>query len=363
MINYTHDGDGRRVKKETGGSTRVYFYGADGPVVSEFVDGVWDRNYHYLGGDHLATEISGVGMRYPFKDHLGSLRVLLSQGGTAISQHDHYPFGGAPNPQPSEESHQFTGQERDDETGLDYFIARHYASTFGRFLQPDPIVITKERVTDPQGLNLYAYARNNPLKFVDPLGLDLIIYVFFSNDLTDEQKRFLEENREAIYQAIAAKYKEAGVENVEFREGDSLSDQQIQQAIEQDPIGVGFLNFANTSIGDVNSGGKLGATDANEISSVVFLGNLMDERTNEDTAIFRISEVAAHELGHGQGIESNWWIQYVTFGLAERFRDNLMDERQSMPFRPKYFDKNSEINQRAIQEINRIGDNPPKRRP
>jgi RHS repeat-associated protein len=34
--------------------------------------------------------------------------------------------------------YKFTGKERDAESGLDYFIHRHYASTMGRFMQPDP---------------------------------------------------------------------------------------------------------------------------------------------------------------------------------------------------------------------------------
>jgi hypothetical protein len=45
----------------------------------------------------------------------------------------------------------------------------------GRFTSVDPIFTTLERLIDPQRLNLYAYTRNNPLLFVDPDGMDLII--------------------------------------------------------------------------------------------------------------------------------------------------------------------------------------------
>jgi RHS repeat-associated protein len=68
-----------------------------------------------------------------------------------------------------------TSKERDVETGLDYFIARYYSSTQGRFTSYDPIFVTAKRLIDPQRLNLYAYARNNPLKFVDPNGTDVTI--------------------------------------------------------------------------------------------------------------------------------------------------------------------------------------------
>ena len=65
----------------------------------------------------------------------------------------------------------FTGKERDTESGNDYFEARYYASTMGRFLSPDwsaqvePVPYAK--LDNPQSLNLYTYALNNPLRIVD----------------------------------------------------------------------------------------------------------------------------------------------------------------------------------------------------
>jgi RHS repeat-associated protein len=67
----------------------------------------------------------------------------------------------------------FTGKERDTESGNDYFGARYYASSMGRFLSPDPLSIEMHRLGDPQQLNLYMYGRNNPLKVTDPTGLDI----------------------------------------------------------------------------------------------------------------------------------------------------------------------------------------------
>ena len=67
-----------------------------------------------------------------------------------------------------------TGKERDTESGNDYFGARYYASSMGRFLSPDwsakvePVPYSK--LDDPQTLNLYAYVRNNPLVRVDADG-------------------------------------------------------------------------------------------------------------------------------------------------------------------------------------------------
>lgn len=63
----------------------------------------------------------------------------------------------------------FTGKERDQETGLDYFEARYFSSAQGRFTSPDPPLLD-QHIEDPQSWNLYAYGRNNPLRYIDPTG-------------------------------------------------------------------------------------------------------------------------------------------------------------------------------------------------
>ncbi len=71
----------------------------------------------------------------------------------------------------------YTGKERDTESGLDYFGARYYGSTMGRFMSPDPIKLTDERLLNPANtLNLYSYTANNPLKYVDPDGKDITYF-------------------------------------------------------------------------------------------------------------------------------------------------------------------------------------------
>jgi RHS repeat-associated protein len=66
-------------------------------------------------------------------------------------------------------SHRFTGKERDDETGLDYFLARYLSSPMGRFTSADA-PFADQHASDPQSWNLYTYVRNNPLRYVDPTG-------------------------------------------------------------------------------------------------------------------------------------------------------------------------------------------------
>jgi RHS repeat-associated protein len=64
---------------------------------------------------------------------------------------------------------QFTGKERDNETGLDYFGARYYSSTQGRFTSVGPENAGVDPF-NPQSWNGYSYALNNPLRYTDPDG-------------------------------------------------------------------------------------------------------------------------------------------------------------------------------------------------
>jgi RHS repeat-associated protein len=74
-----------------------------------------------------------------------------------------------------------TGKERDTESGNDYFGARYYASTTGRWMSPDSVNVTEDRMMNPSStLNKYAYGADNPLKYVDPDGRD--ITVFYNNE-------------------------------------------------------------------------------------------------------------------------------------------------------------------------------------
>jgi len=83
-----------------------------------------------------------------------------------------------------------TQKGRDIETGLDYFLARYYSSTQGRFTSPDaPFMDQSEG--NPQSWNLYSYVRNNPLKLVDPTG----------NSAEGECDRICQESREKAAEA------------------------------------------------------------------------------------------------------------------------------------------------------------------
>jgi RHS repeat-associated protein len=142
---------------------------------------------------NLSGGSSGTDVEWIVTDHLGTPRIIADATGSlaGIKRHDYLPFGeelfagqgGRTTPQgyPSgpnaidEVRQKFTQKERDAETGLDYFLTRYYSSAQGRFTSYDVIFTTARRLIDPQRLNLYAYARNNPLKFIDPDGMDITL--------------------------------------------------------------------------------------------------------------------------------------------------------------------------------------------
>ena len=70
------------------------------------------------------------------------------------------------------EQRKYNGQEYDADTGLNYLNARYYNSALARFTAQDPVaLLTPEKLLqDPQQLNLYSYARNNPLIYIDSSG-------------------------------------------------------------------------------------------------------------------------------------------------------------------------------------------------
>lgn len=76
--------------------------------------------------------------RYQLDDHLGTACVEVDPTGAIISYEEHLPYGGvayrAANSaiDVSPKRYRYTGKERDDESGLDYFGARYYASWLGR---------------------------------------------------------------------------------------------------------------------------------------------------------------------------------------------------------------------------------------
>ena len=174
---YAYDGEGRRVRKVVGGSsgvTTTYVYNVGGQLLAEF------------GG----TAPAQPGTRYLTPDPLGSTRVVTGEDQSVLSRHDYLPFGeeigaalgnrdqasgvsGYTASRTDGPAQKFTGKERDNETGLDYFQARYFSGAGGRFTSADASLVD-QFAADPGSWNLYTYTRNNPLRFIDPTGRECI---------------------------------------------------------------------------------------------------------------------------------------------------------------------------------------------
>ena len=153
------------IYEEKGGKTLFHVY-AGGQQVCTF------EPTSTLNGGGSTTNVG----YYYHQDQLTSSSVLSDSGGSQKEVNAWYPFGRVQtnNPQASfKVSRQFTGQIKDDETGLYYYNFRYYDPEIGRFTQPDDII---SDFGNPQSWNRYSYVLNNPLKYTDPDG-----HSFWSN--------------------------------------------------------------------------------------------------------------------------------------------------------------------------------------
>ena len=135
-----------------------------------------------LQNDSTLMDTIASGIYYYHPDHLGSASWIVE--GEEPVQYIHYmPYGELWRNQRNttyDERYKFTGKERDEETGYDFFGARNYSSAITTWLSPDPLLDKYPSISS------YAYCSWNPLKYVDPDGRNPI-YDFDGNLLgTDD---------------------------------------------------------------------------------------------------------------------------------------------------------------------------------
>lgn len=174
VFRYAFDGRGERAAKVTPASGTTYFFrdAANRLVYEENASAkISPVAYFHLGGLLVATRDASVKGEWRFysSDHLGTPRLATDPNGTTRAEPRFWPFGEPIVDGPAYRP-RFAGMERETEEGVvrSYVHARTYDSgAVGRWLSPDPVL---GRPDDPQTWNRYAYARNNPLRYVDPNG-------------------------------------------------------------------------------------------------------------------------------------------------------------------------------------------------
>jgi RHS repeat-associated protein len=167
-VGYTYDVDDLRVSKTVDGAVENYYL--DRNQIAFVTDGGGNETEHYLYGlnvDQVLAQDSATGMIWALADRLGSVDTLTDAVGNVVDERTFDSFGrliSETNPAVSFR-YGYTGRELDAESGLDYYRARYYDSSVGRFISTDPMGF------GAGDTNLYRYVGNNSTNNTDPTGM------------------------------------------------------------------------------------------------------------------------------------------------------------------------------------------------
>lgn len=189
MTGYIYDSSGMRVAKGSitswscdptangfnTSSETDFVLGLDGEQVTETAadaDGTmaWQHT-NVWAGDMLLATYDDDGLHFHLSDLQGSRRVQANYAGAVEQDCTNAPFGqlSCTNSLQYPTEHHFTGKEYDAESGNDYFPARYYSASTGRWLSPDPYEGSYDWA-NPQSFNRYAYVNGRPTSATDPSG-------------------------------------------------------------------------------------------------------------------------------------------------------------------------------------------------
>lgn len=171
---YVYDYQGNRFTKKsyTNGTLQKTTYTPDKAVETvKLANGTTQNTtYYYANGELVARKNPDSTKTFYLTDNLHSTSALVDQSGALVEKTAYYPYGDIRSGGTASK-YLFTGKEKDAATGLSYYDARYYNSTIRHFTQPDTLF---PNIYDPQQLNRYSYARNNPLTYTDPSGHEAI---------------------------------------------------------------------------------------------------------------------------------------------------------------------------------------------
>lgn len=173
-LQYQYDGAGRRTARTVDGVKTGYILDIKPalfmPLAESDADGNIIRYYLYGAQGELLSTIDASGNQYWYHyDHIGNTLALSDISGNLINKYAYDPFGRLAGMEETVSNpFRFVGQfgVMDEGDNLFYMRARYYDPAIGRFINKDPIGLLG-------GLNMYAYVGNNPIKLIDPLGLQV----------------------------------------------------------------------------------------------------------------------------------------------------------------------------------------------
>lgn len=171
IAEYVYDYNGERIIKKdyvNGVLSQTVYSPDDGYQVVKQASGGATANttFYQANGEIVAQKNPDGTITYNNTDHLGSNSVITDSAGALVEKTTYAPFGEVMSGGTTAKF-QYTGQEKDQETGLNYYDARYYDPHLQRFTQPDTYT---QNVYNPQDLNEYSYVLNNPVRYTDPTG-------------------------------------------------------------------------------------------------------------------------------------------------------------------------------------------------
>jgi RHS repeat-associated protein len=173
VVTFSYDADGNRVEKtvDDGESTRTTTY--VGTLYEDAPDGerlTVELGDLTVGVETIPADGGDPTTAFVLTDHLGSTIAACDETGSVLQQQVYSPFGRTQRAESDYDG--YIGLDADADLGIAQFGDRYYAPELGRFLTPDWFIVENPRhaLRHPQGLNVYSYAVNNPVRFRDPTG-------------------------------------------------------------------------------------------------------------------------------------------------------------------------------------------------
>jgi RHS repeat-associated protein len=169
-VSLTYDAFDRTVEQARGTSYTQVVYSPLGSKLAKMNGATLQTGYVPLTSGASAIYNSSGLAYYRHADHLGSSRFASTPAQTMYSDTAYSAFG-EPYAESGTADVSFTGQDQDTTSGVYDFLYRKYDPAQSRWTSPDPAGLAAVDFTDPQSWNRYAYVLNEPVAWVDPLGL------------------------------------------------------------------------------------------------------------------------------------------------------------------------------------------------
>jgi RHS repeat-associated protein len=174
-VSFAYDPFGRRIENVSPSGTTIYVYDGDNITEELGPNGSLASGERYTYGPGVDEPL--VGQRQPKiffyeADGLGSVTSLTDPTGAIAATYTYDSFGFMTASTGSATNwFRYTGRQFDSTGGLYYYRTRYYDPMSGRFLSEDPIGFKG-------GANFYEYSLNSPMRWKDPSGLDVTVYLY-----------------------------------------------------------------------------------------------------------------------------------------------------------------------------------------